>query len=139
LARRRRDIGELERRALDHGEADGLLGIGHGVGDLGALFGPEHAGVDAVEPAALHGRDHRREIHAQQIERHAQALGDLAHQLDVQSLQLTLLVDELLRRQRRIDRHQQLAGRHEIAVGDDRLAGLRRGRRCAKAKHKQRG
>ena len=60
-------------------------------------------------------------------------LGDLAHQLDVEALQLALLVDELLRRQGRIDRHLQLARRHQVGVGDRRLAGLGGGRQGAEA------
>ncbi len=54
-----------------------------------------------------------------------------------ESLQLALLVDELLRRQGRVDRHLQLAGRNQVAVRDGRLAALRRGREDSDAEREK--
>jgi hypothetical protein len=108
-------------------DADRLLRVGHQEQQFGAFLGPEQAGVDGVEPLTLQAGDHRREIHAQEHRIEAHMPGHGAGELDVEALQVAFAVDELLRRQGRVDRHLPFAGFQQVIGGDFGRTGLRLG------------
>ena len=111
-----------ERIALGGEEADRRLLVGHHVHQLGPLLGPEDAGVDHVPALGGEARDHGGELGADVFRREAEPLADLVGELDPHALELALVVDELQRRQRRVDRHHQRAGLDDVGRRDLRLS-----------------
>ena len=107
-----------------------MRGIWHHVHQLRAFLGPEHARIDSVDTTCIDRRDHRRKIHPDEIDLKAEPLAEFLGKLDVEALQLTVLVDELLRRVGRIDGQLQFPGRNQVVIADSRGArGVRHGRR----------
>ena len=73
-----------------HGEADRLLGVGHQVGDLERSSVQNRPVLMPWKRRGAQLRDHRREVHAQEDERHADTVGDFARELDIEALQFAL-------------------------------------------------